>query len=82
MMFMTPKAAHVAAATTLCLFASIGILFSALFIAWVISILSGIGFAFVLGGEILILISVTKLVYDAIKIENLDMDWDDEDLDV
>lgn len=82
MMFMTSKAAYVAATATLCMFASIGILISALFIAWVISILSGISFAFILGGEILVLISVTKLVYDAVKIENLDIDWDDEDLDV
>jgi hypothetical protein len=79
---MTSKAAHVAAATTLCLFASIGILISVLFIAWIISILTGIGFPIVLGGEGLILISVTKLVYDAVKMEDLDIDWDDEDLDV
>lgn len=79
---MTAKFAYTAATTIMCVFAAIGILLSVVFIAWIISILSNIHFAIVLGGELLVLVSITKLVYDAVKIEDLNMDWDDEDLEV
>ncbi len=79
---MTSKAAHVAATATLCAFASIGILISVMLIAWIITIVTDVHFGIVLGAETLLLASVTKLVYDAIKIESLEMDWDEEDLDI
>jgi hypothetical protein len=82
MMFMTSKAAGLAACATLCAFAAIGILVSVVLIAWIITLATNIPFTITLGGEMLLLVCTTKLVYDAIKIESLDMDWDDEDLDV
>jgi hypothetical protein len=82
MMFMTSKAAYIAACATLCAFAAIGILISVVLIAWFITVATNIPFSIVLGGEMLILASVTKLVYDAVKIESLDIDWDNEDLDL
>ena len=79
---MTSKAAGLAACATLCAFAAIGILVSVVMIAWIITVVTNIPFTITLGGEMLLLVCITKLVYDAIKIESLDIDWDDDDLDL